>query len=353
MYYPPETRVSSLTTIRRERMLPVAGEVLVQPNQRVEPWDVVAQAAVPGGYHIVEIAQALKITEKEVPQCLLKHEGEDVKAGEPIAVRRGLFRRALRSPADGFLAAVGGGRALIEADTRVVELIAGMRGRVTEVRRNRGCIIETIGAIVQGIWGNNQEGHGVLKALSDSPHNTLTREDIKVGSQGAVILAGQALTLRALEFAQEMQVRGIIVGSLSIELLPAARAATFPIVVTEGWGAISMSPIIFDVLKSNDGREVALSAWLKTGWEQRRPEVIIPRVANEPPAEELAFDLVLEKGATVRVLRPPHTGATGTVLDFPALPRKLETGMTLRGAEIELISGQRIFVPLANLEWIH
>ena len=253
----------------------------------------------------------------------------------------------------GNVATAAGCRALIEADTRVVELIAGMRGRVTEVRRNRGCIIETIGAIVQGIWGNNQEGHGVLKALSDSPHNTLTREDIKVGSQGAVILAGQALTLRALEFAQEMQVRGIIVGSLSIELLPAARAATFPIVVTEGWGAISMSPIIFDVLKSNDGREVALSAWLKTGWEQRRPEVIIPRVANEPPAEELAFDLVLEKGATVRVLRPPHTGATGTVLDFPALPRKLETGMTLRGAEIELISGQRIFVPLANLEWIH
>lgn len=353
MYYPPETRVSPLTTIRRERILPLAGKVLVHENQRVEPWDVVAQAAVPGGYRIVEIAKALKVKEGAFRQYLLKREGEELSAGEPIAVRRGLFRRAVRSPVAGFLAAVGAGRVLIEADTTVVELRAGMRGRVASVRRGRGVTIETVGAIAQGVWGNGQEGHGVLKALSDSCHTLLTREDIGVGSQGAVILAGQGMTFEALEFAEEVQVRGIIVGSLESGLWRAARAASFPIVVTEGWGTIPMSPVIFDVLVSNDGREVSLTGRVQTGWDPQRPEIIIPLVANEPPAEEATFDLPLKEGATVRILREPYAGTTGTVVAFPALPKKLAVGVALQGAEVELTPDERVFVPFANLEWIH
>jgi hypothetical protein len=353
MYYPPETRVSTLSTIRRDRKLPLPGAVLVQMGQRVEPWDVVAQAAVPGGYRIVEIAQALKIQEGNFRQHLLKREGDELKAGEPIAVRRGLIRRVVRSPVAGFLAAVGAGRVLIEADTTVLELRAGMRGRVADVRRGWGITIESVGAVVQGVWGNAREGHGVLKALSDSPHSMLTREDIEVGSQGAVLLAGQSMTREALEFAEEMQVRGIIIASLEASLLPVARAIEFPIIVTEGWGTIPMSPVIFDVLKTNDGREISLNGRVQTGWNQQRPEVLIPLVANEPPLEKSTFDLPLKEGATVRILRPPYTGATGTVVALPSLPRRLATGIALRGAEVELAPDERIFVPFANLEWIH
>ena len=45
VYYPPETRVLPLTMIRRERMLPVPGKVLVNPGDRVQP----AQAGGTGG----------------------------------------------------------------------------------------------------------------------------------------------------------------------------------------------------------------------------------------------------------------------------------------------------------------
>jgi len=353
MYYPPETRVSSLTTIRRQRTLPLRGEVVVSVGQRVEPWDVVAQTAVPGGYRIVEIAQALKAQDGDIEPYLLKREGDDVKAGEPIAIRRGLFRRVVRCPVDGFLVAVGAGRALIEADTTVVELHAGVRGRVASVRRSWGATIETVGAIVQGVWGNGKEGHGVLKTLADSPQSMLTREKIEVGFQGAVVLAGQGMTSEALQLAEEMQVRGIIVGGLEVSLLPSAMTAPFPIIVTEGWGTIPMSPVIFDVLKSNDGREVSLSGQVQTGWEPVRPEVIVPRVASEAPSEDTVADLPLTEGVTVRLLRQPYAGATGTVVALPTVPRKLEAGVTFRGAEVELTTGERVFVPFANLEWIH
>ncbi len=353
MYYPPRTQASTLTTIRRERTLPLSGEVVVRMGQRVEPWDAVAQAAVPGGYRIIEIAQALKVQEGSIRRYLLKREGDEVKVGEPIAVRRGFFRRAVRSPVNGFLAAVGAGRVLIEAGMAVVELRAGMRGRVSSVRSNWGVVVETVGAIVQGVWGNGKEGHGVLKVLADSPHSVLTRESIEVGFQGAVVLAGQGTTLEALKFAQEMQVRGIIVGSLEAALLEAASAAIFPIIVTEGWGVISMSSVIFDALKSNDGREVSLSGRVQTGWEQVRPEVIVPLLASGAPPTELMADFSFEEGATVRILRQPYMGATGTVVALPASPRKLATGGAFLGAEVELPTHGRVFVPFANLELIH
>ena len=283
MYFPPKTRVSSLTTIQRERMLKLPGEVIVQVGQRVEPWDVVAQAVEPGGYHIVEITQALRVEGSNIRSYLLAREGDNVKAGEPIAVRRGLFRRAVRSPVNGSIAAVGMGRVLVKADTVVTELRAGMRGRVTAVRRNRGVVIETVGAIIQGTWGNGKEGHGVLKTLADSPHSVLTRESIEAGIQGAVVVAGQGMTSETLELAQEMQVRGIIVGSLVPSLTQVANAVEFPIVLTEGWGTIPMSSIIFDVLRANDGREVSLHGQVGGSWARVRPEAIVPLPAREPP----------------------------------------------------------------------
>ncbi len=353
MYYPPETQVSSLATIRRERMLPLPGEVTVHVGQRVEPWDAVAQVDMPGGYRIVQVSQALKVQGSDVRQYLLKQEGDEVKAGEPIAIRGGIFRRAVRSPVNGFLAAVGAGRVLVEASTNLVQLRAGMRGRVASVKPRWGVVVETVGAIVQGVWGNGQEGHGVLKTVADSPRSVLTREKIEVGFQGAVILAGQGMTLEALEFAQDMQVRGIIVGSLEAALMQAAQAAGFPIIVTEGWGSIPMSPVILDVLASQDGREVSLNGQVQTGWRQVRPEVIVPLLASEAPPARSVRPLALEEGNMVRILRQPYMGATGIVVALPKAPRKLASGGAFLGAEVELPTHERVFVPFADLERIH
>jgi hypothetical protein len=353
MYFPTETRVSSLTKISRRRVLPYPGEVIVQVGQRVEPWDIVAQAASPGGFRIVEVAQALRVSEAGVAEYLLKQEGDDVSAGEPLAARGGLFRRVVRAPVGGFVAAVGAGRMLIEADTTLLEVRAGMRGRVASVRRGWGAVVETTGAVVQGIWGNGREGHGVLKALAESPDAILTRESMEVGSQGAVILAGGGVTFEALEFAGEIQVRGVVVGSLTSSLLPAVRAVSYPIIVTEGWGAMPMSRSVYDVLVANDGREVSLDGRVRSGWDPLRPEVIIPIVASEGSPVEPLPDQPLAEGDTVRVLRRPHAGATGTVVAMPDLPRRQPTEMVLHGAEVQLIGGERIFVPLANLERIY
>lgn len=352
MYHPPETRVSAMTRISRQRILPAPGEVSVQVGQRVEPWDIVAQAVKPGGYRIVEVARALRVSEDAMAEFLLKQEGDAVSAGEALAARGGLFRRVVRAPVSGFVAAVGAGRLLIEADTSLVEVRAGMRGRVTSVRRGWGAVVETTGAIAQGVWGNEREGHGVLKSLVDSPEAILTREKMELGAQGAVVLAGQGVTFEALEFAKDIQVRGIIVGSLETSLLPAVRAASCPVIVTESWGAVPMSRPIFDVLYANNGREVSLDGRVRVGWEDLRPEVIIPIVASDDSPSEPPSDQPLVQGDAVRILRQPHAGATGTVIRIPESPRRQPTGMVLHGVEVRLIDGEQVFVPFANIERI-
>ena len=67
-----------------------------------------------------------------------------------------------------------------------------------------------------------------------------------------------------------------------------------------------------------------------------------------PPMAELAA----EAGATVRILRAPHTGAVGKIVSVPKLPQVLESGISAWGAEIELTGGEQIFVPWLNLELI-
>ena len=61
VYYPPETRVLPLTMIRRERMLPMPGKVLVNPGERCSRRKSVAQTEVSGEVSVVNVAHLLRV----------------------------------------------------------------------------------------------------------------------------------------------------------------------------------------------------------------------------------------------------------------------------------------------------
>src|SRR5262249_25575753 len=117
-YLPVTSHVTLLATLRRERLLPLAGNVMVQAKQRVEPSDVVARTFLPDHHRLVDVARALGVPDETADSALLKHDGDIVKAGEPIAVRKtglGLVRRTARSPVEGRLVVAAGGKALVAA----------------------------------------------------------------------------------------------------------------------------------------------------------------------------------------------------------------------------------------------
>jgi hypothetical protein len=356
MYYPVETRITPLATIRRERLLPMRGQVLVQPGELVGPADVVARCLLPGEVWLVDVSRTLRIRQEQAAKYMRKAEGDSVQAGELLAATGGMFGRlrpSCRAPVTGQVVAVRDGLVLIEAAATTFELCAHMAGQVTNVMPNLGVVISTSGALIQGFWGSGGEAEGILKIVVDSPQRPLRARSIDVSCHGTLIVGGWIQDEQTLEQAVEAKVRGIIVGSVNVELCPSLQALPFPVLTTEGFGTLPMAQRVFSLLQANMGREAMLSADTQTRWGIRRPEILIPLRAEEGRSPEEATPVALQVGAQVRAVRAPHTGAVGTVVDLPALPQMVESGVALPVAVIDLEEEESVFVPLANLELIH
>lgn len=355
MYYPSMTQATPLTVIKRERLLPARGEVLASMGARVEPIDVVARASVGGELYVVDVSKTLSVKSEDVDKYLLKAVGDTVEEGEAIAARgRGLIplRRVCRSPAAGRIVAIGNGRVALESRAETFELLAHFRGTVVSVMPSLGVVIETVGALVQGVWGAGGEAQGVLKMLAEDPKEKLVADAMDVGCHGAIIVGGSSVDEEALERAEQMQVRGIVVGSIGADLGERVSDLPFPIIATEGMGQVPMASVIFELLRSNAGREASISGVTRLRWGTARPEIIIPLLGGETASTPQQLGGVLEVGTQVRVIRQPYLGSVGQVVSLPSQPRTVDSGARLRGAEVELEEKGRVFVPYANLELI-
>jgi hypothetical protein len=351
IHYPPLTRLLPLTTVRRQRLMTVDGEVLTSVGSRVEPVSVVARAELPGRYYILNIARDLMVSPQSADKYVRARPGQRVKIGQAVASRRitlGLIPRVVRVPEDGVVAAVGQGRLLLETPGETVQLRAYLPGTVIHVTPNRGVTVETTGALVQGLWGHGEEAFGVLKVLVDQPDKPLPARSIDVACHGAVLVGGSTLDRDALQQALELQVRGIVLGSLDPALLEMARQMPFPIVLTEGLGHIAMASPIFHLLHTNDGREAAISGRMSAPWDDARPEVVIPLPTRASPPEAPPGS-PLGVGAQVRVIRGPATGKVGTIQRLPDQLVPVDTGARFEGAIVAL-DGEEQFVPVLNLE---
>ena len=352
VYYPPETRVLPLTTIRRERVLPMSGKVLVNPGDRVQPAQSVAQAEVSGEVSVVNVAHLLRVAPARAYKYIKVKEGADVTMNTVIASKGLTAAGRIKSPANGFVYRIDKptGRVLIKVVSRPFELTAYLAGTVANVMAGSGVVIETTGALIQAALGIGGESYGVLQVVSKRATDPIKARTIDVTMHGAIVVGGAWFDETVLQQAIQMQVRGLIAGSLDGGMLEAARNAPFPILLTEGLGHIAMAAPIFKLLKSNVGREVSISALTRSRWGVQRPEILIPLPSDSKP-EPPAFGMPLAMGVRVRVLRGPRQGKVGLVTALPELPQQIETGAKVHCAEVDLGGDDgHTLVPFANLE---
>jgi len=349
-FYPPQTIVSPLTLIRRERFLPAPGEILVRGGEKVDPIHIIGRARLPGEFRIANVAKELHVPVSAVKRYLKVKHNEEVTQGQVLA-RSGLGRRACRSPISGQVKRSSGGRLLIQAPPQTVEVRAGYYGTVARTISNHGIVIQVSGALIQGAWGNGQEGFGVLRLMTTDRDKAIKAHSIDAAARGFILVGGSHIGQEALERAVELQVRGIITGGIAPELLQEAKKAVFPVVVTEGIGIIPMSLQIFELLSTHNGREVVLDGRFRSGWEHLRPEIIIPLPA-EPGTDQLKpQDIPLKAGDRVRAVRAPHLGLTGTILDLPTVNMRTTTGTHLLAAKVKPDDeAEPLMIPVVNLE---
>ena len=354
VYHPFITRVVGSMVMRRERMLPLRGEVLVAAGTWVDPSDTVATAMLPSQLRLLNVAKALSVSSEDLARYLQVSGGEAVAVGDVLAAKGGrsrLFRRTYRSPVTGTVVGISNGRLLVQPSRSVLELEALYRGTVINVMSGLGAIIEVNGALIQGVWGSGHEGFGVLRTAVDDPTRAVDPEAIDVSCRGTVLVAGSSIGEEALYRAQETKVRGIVVGGLDAELQELASSMPFPVIVTEGMGAMAISTPIFDLLGMHEGQEASVRGTMAVRGGGVRPEIIIyvPYAAEEGVSESRP-EFVLRNGSPVRIVGGPHFGKVGRVVSLPPRREIVETGASLKGVAVRLEGSREVFVPQANLE---
>ncbi len=345
----PLLHILPLTTIMRERIMPVSGTVLARANQKVSPTDVVAQATWAREHVLVDVATPLRLSPAAADRLIRCKVGDQLAAGVEVAVGRGLFARTIRTPKAGRVLAVGGGQVLLETADTNLQLRAGLAGTVMQVIANRGVVIRNYGALIQGVWGNGRMDTGLLINAMDKAEAVISAGRFEVGMRGSIILAGMLRDAEALEAAVELPARGLILSSMDPALLPLALQARLPILITDGFGAIPMNAAAYKLLSTNAQREVTLNAEAFDRYTGARPDVFIPLPVSQEPAEPLNSE-TFASGLTVRLRRPPSQGAIGTIVTLPPGQALLTSGLRAPVAEVKMEAGEVLLVPLVNLE---
>jgi hypothetical protein len=369
--FTPGLCVTEHQIVQKTRQLPLSGEVQVKVGDLVKADDVVARTELPGKVYPVNIANQLGIDAARLEQHMEKKVGERVKKDEIVARTPGIFGLFSSESAaivDGTIESISTvtGLVIFQADPVPVEIDAYINGRVVEVIPTEGCVVQAAATFVQGIFGLGGEQKGELVVAVDSPDGELEPSAIRDEYAGKVVVGGCHLSLEALQRAVEVGVCALVTGGfdydeikqlLGHELGVAVTGGEdlgLSLVVTEGFGRISMAPATFEILQGKQGKRASVNGATQIRAGVMRPEVVITFDDEDVPSERVAAQEPsgIAVGDTVRGIRTPWFGRIGTVVELPVQPVKVDSETTVRILEVEFAGGERARLPRANVERI-
>ena len=367
--YTPGLKVLKKTIFKKERILPLKGDVLVKSGDQLTPDTIVASTNLPGNVQMLKVSNILNIDPKDVVEALKVKEGQEVKKGDIIAETSGIFgmfKSSVESPVDGTIESISQstGRVVVREAPIPVEVDAYVSGVVDEVVENEGIVLKSYAAFIQGIFGIAGEKRGDLLLVSSGPGKELTADQITAEMKGKILIGGSFLSLDAYKKALSVQVAGIVVGgfnyydlkailgySLGVAITGTEKLNT-ALIVTEGYGSIPMSEATYSLLKENDGKAASINGATQIRAGVIRPEIVIPiDSGNTDDDSKSKMPEGIQEGSTVRVIRSPNFGKIGKVISLPAELNKMESETMVRVAEIS-IDGKNILIPRANLEMV-
>ncbi len=259
---------------------------------------------------------------------------------------------------------------------------AGMSGRVIDITRRGGVIIETRAAIVQGVIGVGNQVAGILtiwnaSSLFQSPGTTPTGLPVRADAPrsippGAILVIPGPLNFAMLRQAMNSGVTGIIASSISsrdledflrtdlialinsidIELAQ-AHLPPITLLFTEGLGTVAMPARTINLLNQYQGSMALLSG--ATSIRQLiYPELIISLSVREVQQHwrPVQPDPALTIGSQVRICSGSYEGAIGEINHLFIYQQTFASGVRGRSARVRLEDGSTLIVPLNLLERI-
>ncbi len=369
--YTPGLKVVETALVRKQRRLPLAGEVLVKKGDQAKALDVVARTFLPGNVETVNVANKLGMPPEDIPKYMLVKEGEAVEENQPIARMKqlfGLFTSKAASPVKGTVETVSNvtGQVIVREPPMEVSVTAYVDGEIVDVIGDEGVDVECVGTFVQGIFGIGGEAHGEMKTVASSPRDVLTPDDISAECEGKIILGGSLASAEALKKAIAVGAVGFIAGGfhdrdlrdfLGFDLgvaITGHEELGITLVVTEGFGNMPMAGATYELLASCEGMFASINGATQIRAGVIRPEIIIPRpgeIMAKVGAEEEDMSN-LEVGSRVRVIREPHFGKLGEVTSLPVELQVLDSESKVRVLGVKFDAGDEDVIPRANVELI-
>lgn len=366
--YTPGLKVTEQVVVKKDRILPLKGDVLVKVGDKVSPNDVVARTLLPGQVVPINVANKLGIPPEDIEMVIKKKVGDPIEEGELIAMMKTLwiFPNPCHATISGTIESISKitGQVLQRGEPSPVEVKAYIEGVVTEVMPNEGVSVTCQASFVQGIFGIGGESFGNIKVITPSNETVLTDDLIDDSHADQVVVGGSLVTADALKKAIKVGVRGIVVGGFDDKdlrdflgydigvAITGSEDIGITLVVTEGFGQINMARKTYDLLKKHEGEMACINGATQIRAGVIRPEVVIPSSGVDQLTAVDTEVAGLTTDSLVRVIRHPYFGRLGKVTDLPAPLHQLESESKARVLEVEFEDGERAVVPRANVEMI-
>jgi len=364
--YTPGLKVLRNTIIRKERKLPLKGDINCLKGDSVKYNDIVASTYLPGNIHMVNIANQLNIEPEIIEDYLTVSINQEVGKGDVIAENKGLFglfKSQVFSPFKGKVSNISKrtGQVMVSEPDIPVKIDAYIDGIVVEILENEGVVLESKGALIQGIIGVGAEKSGYIELLDKQKVESL-ESDL---SKKIVVIKG-SINKRLYDQLSRKGAEGIIAGGfdykslseilgykLGVAITGTEEIAT-TLIITEGFGEVEMSQKTYDILKENSGNRASVNGATQIRAGVIRPELIIS-INKKQDSNMKDFDendLIIKEGSKVRVIREPDFGDIGIIKALPKDSVRIESETKARVAEVEFSDNKRKLVPRANLEII-
>jgi hypothetical protein len=324
----------------------------------------------------------------------LVYPGQEVQADQPVirlempddaqSVREFPGSIAPTSPSASQLAAYHAAQKYMHSNVQQLNgiILAGMRGRVVDITRRGGVIIETGAAIIQGTIGAGNQVAGILTIWNSSYGFQLSSAVPAKTSEGAtpslpiaaptILVVPGPLNFAMLRQAMNLGIAGIVASSISsrdlegflgtnlialinsmdIEL---ANAPLPPLTLlfTEGLGTVAMPPRTINLFSQYQG-SMALLSGMTFIRQSIYPELIISLPIHEIQQNwrSVQPDPTLIVGSQVRICSGSYEGAIGEIVYLYIYKQIFASGVRGRAARVRLEDGSTLIMPLYLLERI-
>ncbi|MBC8384944.1 MAG: hypothetical protein H8E57_05450 [Candidatus Cloacimonetes bacterium] len=368
--YSPGLTVTDNIVLKKDRILPLKGTVLVKKGDKVKAEDLIAETLLPGKVIPFNLSNKLGVNPPMHMQYIKVQAGDKIKKGDLLAQTKGflgMFKSTVKSPIEGEIESISKitGQMLLREPRIPVQVKAFLEGLVVDVIPEEGVIIENKSAYIQGIFGIGGETTGEIKVIADSPEEVVGVDKLDDSCKGKIVVCGSITNYDVIKKAVDIGVNGIIAGGIDDNDLKKLLGYNIgvaitgheniglTIVATEGFGIINMAQKTFELLKKFEGHKSSIHGKTQIRAGVMRPEIIIPIAFREDELEEPEAKMsLLEIGTTIRVIRQPNFGMIGKVTALPEKLTSVESETLVRILKAELENGEKVTIPRANVEVI-